>query len=160
MSYLGSLRDIFTTDIWSIFEWKRLWVINFWRKNPLENYITYEKKSWDIKHLIGVWSLSLFVNSWDVSILFLCYIRRNCSLWIFQALFWKKKNRMPVRFTNLNSKIQIKYLCRKLTLSSWNLIHYLKFEFNFPLGSPQSMLSLHIVKLFEGDAILNLPILT
>lgn len=78
----------------------------------------------------------------------------------FSSIILEEKNRMPMRFTNLSSKIQIKYLCRKLTLSSWNLIHYLKFEFNFPLGSPQSMLSLDIVKLFEGDAILNLPILT
>lgn len=159
MSYLGSLRDIFTTDIWSIFDWKRLWVINFWRKNPLENYITYKKKSLRYQTLdrcvviVTICQLLRCINSvfW--------YIRRNCSLWISKHYFGKK-NRMPVRFTNLSSKLQIKYLCRKLTLSSWNLIHYLKFEFNFPLGSPQSMLSLHIVKLFEGDAILNLPILT
>lgn len=153
MTFLPRIFEVFSNE--NDFE-----LSTFEEKIPLKIILLIKKRVWDIKHLIGVWSLSLFVNSWDVSILFLWYIRRNCSLWIFQALFWKKKNRMPVRFTNLSSKIQIKYLCRKLTLSSWNLIHYLKFEFNFPLGSPQSMLSLHIVKLFEGDAILNLPILT
>lgn len=152
MTFLPRIFEVFSTE--NDFE-----LSTFEEKIPLKIILLIKKRVWDIKHLIGVWSLSLFVNSWDVSIMFLWYIRRNCSLWIFQALFWKK-NRMPVRFTNLSSKIQIKYLCRKLTLSSWNLIHYLTFEFNFPLGSPQSMLSLHIVKLSEGDAILNLPILT